>query len=129
VKITGKTYDLLKALAQIYLPALGTLYFALAGIWGLPAAEQVTGSVLAIDTFLGVVLGISAANYANPQVGDVVMEEDASGMQKFTLALNDETSVDKIGESDEVRFKVVKGDSAPLASASRHRTGRRRHKP
>jgi hypothetical protein len=124
----SRLYDALKWLALIGLPALGTLYFALAGIWGLPAAEQVVGTIVSVDTFLGVVLGISTNNYTNPQVGDVVMEQDAAGNQKFTLALNDETSVDKIGESDEVRFKVVKGESAPLASASRHRTGRRRHK-
>jgi len=60
---TNKTYDVLKFIAQILLPALGALYFALAGIWGLPAAEQVIGTVTAIDLFLGVVLGISTAQY------------------------------------------------------------------
>ena len=59
----NKTYDILKYVAQIILPAIGTLYFALAGIWGLPYAEQVVGTITAVDTFLGVVLGISSANY------------------------------------------------------------------
>ena len=59
----SKTYDVMKAIAQVWLPAAGTLYFALAQIWGLPAAEQVSGTVLAVDTFLGVVLGISKASY------------------------------------------------------------------
>lgn len=45
------------------LPALGTLYFALAGIWGLPYGEQIVGTITAVDTFLGVVLGISTAQY------------------------------------------------------------------
>lgn len=59
----SKVYDILKWLAQILLPALGTLYFALAGIWGLPCAEQVVGTITALDTFLGIILGLSAARY------------------------------------------------------------------
>jgi hypothetical protein len=61
--LSGKTYDFLKFVAQILLPALGTLYAALAATWTLPASEQVVGTVLAVDTFLGVVLGISTAQY------------------------------------------------------------------
>ena len=59
----GKTYDVLKFIAQILLPALGTLYFTLAQIWGLPYAEQIVGTIAAIDTFLGVLLGISTSSY------------------------------------------------------------------
>lgn len=61
--MSNKTYDVLKWIAQILLPALGTLYFALAGIWGLPYAEAIVGTVTAIDTFIGVLLGISTMNY------------------------------------------------------------------
>ena len=56
-------YDVLKWIAQYFLPAIGTLYFALAGIWGLPYGEQVVGTITAVDTFLGVILGISSAQY------------------------------------------------------------------
>lgn len=58
-----KVYDILKAIAMIILPALGTLYFALAGIWGWPYAEQIVGTITAVDTFLGVILGISTMQY------------------------------------------------------------------
>lgn len=61
--MSNKVYDILKWVAQILLPALGTLYFALAGIWGFPYAEAVVGTITAIDTFLGVILGISSINY------------------------------------------------------------------
>ncbi len=61
--MSNKTYDILKYVAQIVLPALGTLYFALASIWGLPYAEQIVGTITAIDAFLGAILGISAAKY------------------------------------------------------------------
>lgn len=63
MKISNKAYDVLKWIAQYFLPALGTLYFALASIWGLPYGEQVVGTVTAIDTFLGVILGISTMQY------------------------------------------------------------------
>lgn len=61
--MSNKTYDILKWTAQYLLPALGTLYFALASIWGLPYGEQIVGTITAVDTFLGVILGISTANY------------------------------------------------------------------
>lgn len=63
MKLSNKWYDALKWIAQILLPALGTLYFALAGIWGFPYAEQIIGTITAIDTFLGVLLGISTMQY------------------------------------------------------------------
>jgi hypothetical protein len=105
----SRVYDALKWAALIGLPALGTLYFALAGIWGLPAAEQVVGTIVSVDTFLGVVLGISTSNYSSERVGDVVVEEDPTGAKKFTLALDSEQSIDKIADQDEVRFDVKKG--------------------
>lgn len=64
--MTNKVYDALKWVAQILLPAIGTLYFALASVWGLPMAEQVVGTITAIDAFLGVILGISSAQYNKP---------------------------------------------------------------
>jgi len=61
--MSNKTYDILKWIASVALPALGTLYFALAGIWGLPYGEQIVGTITAADTCLGVLLGISTAKY------------------------------------------------------------------
>ena len=61
--MSNKVYDIVKYIAQIVLPALGTLYFALAGIWGFPYGEQIVGTITAVDTFLGVILGISSYNY------------------------------------------------------------------
>lgn len=58
-----KVYDALKWIAQLFLPALGTLYSALAAIWGFPYGEQVMSTILAIDTFLGAILGISNMQY------------------------------------------------------------------
>jgi hypothetical protein len=62
-RLSNDVYDILKFIAQIVLPALGTLYFALAGIWGWPYGEQIVGTITAVDAFLGALLGISTAAY------------------------------------------------------------------
>ena len=54
--MSNSMYDKLKWIAQILLPAIGTLYFALAQIWGLPYAEQIVGTITALDCFLGAIL-------------------------------------------------------------------------
>lgn len=71
MKISDKTYNVLKWIAMYVLPGLGTLYFTIAGIWGLPYGEQIVGTITAIDTFLGIILGVSTSQYnkANNKVG------------------------------------------------------------
>ena len=60
--MSNKTYDRLKLIAQIILPAIGT-FFVIASIWGLPHADQVVGTVTALDTLLGTMLSISSMKY------------------------------------------------------------------
>lgn len=59
----NKIYDVLKWIAMVVLPAIGTLYFTLAGIWGLPYGEQILGTFSAVEVALGTVLQISSARY------------------------------------------------------------------
>ena len=73
--MNNKVYDVLKWIAMYLIPALGTLYFALAGIWGLPFGEEILGTLSAIDTFLAVVLGISTVQYKK-QIREVNAEGD-----------------------------------------------------
>lgn len=61
----NKVYDILKYIAEIGLPALGTLYAALAKIWGFPYGSEVVGTITAVDLCLGTFLGISRNNYNN----------------------------------------------------------------
>ena len=63
MKLSNKVYDTLKWITTIALPALGTLYFALAGIWGFPYAEQIVGTISAITACLGILLGISTSTF------------------------------------------------------------------
>lgn len=61
--MSNKVYDALKYVAQIVLPALATLYFALAQIWGLPYAEHIVGTITAVDAFLGAILRLTTIKY------------------------------------------------------------------
>lgn len=63
MKLSDNVYNILKWIAQYLLPAAGTLYFAIASIWGLPYGEEIVGTITAVDAFLGVILGISTAQY------------------------------------------------------------------
>lgn len=104
----GRVYDVLKFIAMILLPALGTLYFALASIWGLPAAEQVNGSVLAVDAFLGVLLGLSSVSYNKSDArydGNITVHENQeTGTKTFSLNLNGDPQ--ELQKQSQVLFKV-----------------------
>lgn len=67
MKINNKVYDILKWVALIVLPAVATLYGALAPTWGWPFAEEIVYTITAVDTFLGTLLGISNLSYKNEQ--------------------------------------------------------------
>lgn len=62
--MSNKVYDVLKYIALVVLPAAGTLYFALSGIWGLPCGEQVVGTITAVDAFLGALLDAARRKYS-----------------------------------------------------------------
>lgn len=106
---TNKTYDILKWITQYFLPALGTLYFALAGIWGFPYGEEVVGTIVAIDTFLGVILGISSATYKGDGILQVDTSDDAKDVYRFVV----NEPLENLQGKDHILLKV---DSAPATA-------------
>lgn len=76
MNLNNKVYDALKWIALYLLPAVGTLYFALSGIWGFPYGEEIVGTLTAIDAFLGAILGISSASYKR-----ISRENDTEGAE------------------------------------------------
>lgn len=61
--IPNKVYDVLKWISMVGLPALATLWFVLGKIWGFPYLAEIEATIIAIDTFLGAILGISTISY------------------------------------------------------------------
>lgn len=110
--ITGKLYNVLKFLALVVLPAVATLYATLAGLWGLPAAEAVVGTIVAVDTFLGVLLQISSSNYnSSIAQGTLAIHETGEG-KTFNLELDGDPEYELEGK-DRVVFKVKKTTEPP----------------
>lgn len=61
--MSNRLFDILRTLCEIVIPAIGTLYFALAKIWALPYGTEIVGTCAAIATFLGALIGVNRASY------------------------------------------------------------------
>jgi small nuclear ribonucleoprotein (snRNP)-like protein len=106
--VNSKIYDALKYIAQIVIPAAGTLYFALSSTWGLTNSSQVVGTLVAVDAFLGVLLHLSSKAYDNSDQkydGSIDIAEDDTSKQ-YTLSLDGDP--DDIHKKDQLVFKVNK---------------------
>ena len=68
--MSNKVYDVLKFVAQIVLPAIATFYLTLAKIWSLPFGEEISGTIMALDTLLGACLMLSSKNYNKNNVSN-----------------------------------------------------------
>lgn len=100
-------YDRLRLLVQVILPGIGALYFGLAGIWGLPKAEQVVGTAAVLAVFLGLILGVSRRRYEASDAkfdGVIVPQVDAGGVRAYSMELNGDP--EDLQYQKEVRFKV-----------------------
>jgi len=107
---SNRTYDLLKYLAQIFLPAFGVLYFGLAKIWGLPFGDQISGTVLVVDTFLGAILLLSAKSYNKSDAkfdGVLNVTENEDGLKQASLELKNYENPADVVQQKEVLFKVT----------------------
>lgn len=103
--LTNKTYDVIKWIAQYFIPAAGTLYAALSKIWGFPYGSEVVGTLSAIDIFLGAVLGISSSNYNGEGTLEIHSDPEAD-KDVYRLMLN--VPVESLADRDSVTFKVSK---------------------
>lgn len=104
--LSNKQYDLAKFIAGIVIPAIGTLYFAIAQIWGLPAAEEVLGTLIAIQAFLGALLGISNKSFEDSGAkysGSINMSETP---EKVVYSLDLNHPVEELENKKEAIFKV-----------------------
>jgi hypothetical protein len=104
--LSNKTYDVLKYVVQVVLPAAASLYFGLGQIWGWPNLEEVVGSIAIITTFLGVVLGISTKNYNDSDAGidGTMLISDVEDGKMFSLQLD--KTPEEIESLSRLVFKV-----------------------
>ena len=106
MKFTNRTYDFLKDLALLYLPGLGTLYFALAGYWDFPNPDAVVGSIMALDTFLGGILKLKTNQYNKTDKYDGTIDVETTSEGKKIFSLNVAGDLDELDQKEEITFKV-----------------------
>ncbi len=104
--MSDKVYNALKWIARYLLPALATLYFALSQIWELPYGEEIVGTLAAITAFLGVVLGISTAQYNKTNPLDGILQVDTCNEAKDTYRLSLSTGFDELKTKDIIKLRV-----------------------
>lgn len=105
--MSNAVYDHLKRIAQISLPAIGTLYFALAQYWNWQNSEQILGSIMAVDAFLGILLGYSTVKYNKSDAkydGQIEVAQLENGTKRFQLNLNSDPN--NLDRQSEVVFKI-----------------------
>lgn len=113
--LSNSVYDKLKPVTQVWLPALGSLYFGLSQIWDYPYGEEVVGSIALLTTFFGVILGVTTKQYEaykelhTVHAGDIVVNEGEDGKKIFTLDLGVEPEV--LMNREQVTFNITHPDN------------------
>ena len=105
--LSNKMYDFWKYVAQIFLPAMGALYFALSQIWGLPYGEEVIGTITAVDIFLGALLLLSSNTYnkvIDSEAGGTLMVDRSETSPLLYLELD--TPIDTLSHQKQIMFRV-----------------------
>ena len=112
--LSDRTYGIVKRSATIILPALATLYFALAQLWNFPEPEKVVASITAINTFLGVVVQISKKSYyasGHQYAGEIqVTEKEGTKIASLVVDGNPED----ILSMKEATFKIADTGENPV---------------
>ena len=109
--LSNKTYDFIRFLVELFLPGLGTLYFALSQIWGLPYGEAVVGTVVAVTVFLGSLIKVSRAKYTPAESvigGKLVVDE--TDPEKDTFMFEVDMPLFDLKDGDILNFKVQKAE-------------------
>lgn len=109
--VSNRTYNIMKQAAQLILPALGAFYYALAGIWGFPKADEVVGTIVASNTLLGVILLFLSRAYNKSDAkydGVINITENEDGVKRASLRLDKYENPADVVAQEEVLFKVNK---------------------
>lgn len=105
--LSDRAYTILEFVARVVLPGLATLYLAVAGLWGVENGPQVVGTIVAVDTFLGLFLGLAQRSYDNSVAkynGSIDISDTPGAPSVFTLNLD--THPDDLANMSQVTFKV-----------------------
>jgi hypothetical protein len=116
--LSSAVYDKLKHTVAIALPALAALYIGLGQVWHFPNIEQVSGSIATVNTFLGVLLGLSTKSYNNSDAkyAGVIQVDDSGATKKISLVVNGDPEDVLTSASGDVTFKVSDTGETPIVN-------------
>ena len=103
--MNDKTYDILKRVALIIIPALATFVNAAGIVWGLPYTNEITATITAFGVFLGAALGVSSANYTPETHGNLVVTDFNDVYADFAH------EPEKLKDGDTIVLKVTKPEA------------------
>lgn len=117
----SRTYDRLKWVSLVLLPALAAAYFSFGQLLNLPYVEQVVGSITILDTFLGVIIGKSSSNYreltSSPQlIGNMIVYQDPDGVPTGNFKLEGTVENVVFEEGRLAGFKIKRAPEPPLGT-------------
>lgn len=107
MKLSNKVYNAVKYIITIFLPAVGALYFALAQVWDFHRIVGVNGTINALITFGGLLIGYSTRKYnqtTGAPDGDLIVQE-VDGEKYLGLGVNQ--SIEAMTAKDQVTLNVV----------------------
>lgn len=111
--LPSRLYDVFKWFALILLPAVGAAYFSLAGLWNLPNAEQVVGTIVVAEVFLGAILQISKMSYdKSDKSKDGAVIVDGDGLKRFEI----NATADDVASKRVITLAVKEEPDLPLSS-------------
>jgi len=94
---SGPVYDKLKFIAQVVLPAVATFYITVGNLWHWPEPEKVSGTIMAFDFLLGVILGISSNQFKAIDRAQKVIEQNTTAATIITDSVDPDTGIPNIG--------------------------------
>ena len=103
--MNDKTYDILKRVALIIIPALATFVNAAGMVWGLPYTNEITATITAFGVFLGAAIGVSSANYTPETHGNLVVTKHDDVYADFAAKPAD------LKDGDTIVLKVTKPEA------------------
>lgn len=103
--MNNRTYDILKRIALIIIPALATFVSAAGIVWGIPYTNEITATITAFGVFLGAALGVSSANYAPETHGNLVVTGSNDVYADFAH------EPEKLKDGDTIVLKVTKPEA------------------
>lgn len=103
--MNNQTYDILKRVALIVIPALATFVNAVGIVWGVPYTTEATATITALGVFLGAVLGISSSNYEPETHGNLVVTKHDDVYADFA------SEPTNLKDGDTIVLKVTKPEA------------------